>query len=113
MKLVATTDVGAPADQNESQQIVCKIRFAAALARPDVSCVFPRLAQFSVNPSSKHLRAAKRVLGYPKGTTDTDAAYHPLARESMALSNVDWTADQHSPHSQYDIVLIRDNGTIS
>jgi hypothetical protein len=50
------------------QSIVGSINYLAWQTRPDLIWICGKLAKFNVNPSKQHLKAAKRVLQYIKGT---------------------------------------------
>lgn len=43
--------------------------------RPDISFAVSRLAQYASNPSPDHIRLAKYVLRYLKGTSDLKLLY--------------------------------------
>ena len=53
---------------SEMQEKVGSILYAAVVSRPDVSFAASQLSQFTMNPSSDHLRYANRVLSYLQTT---------------------------------------------
>ena len=57
------------------QQIIGSLLYVQIGTRPDVSFAVGRLAQYASNPSSQHLRLAKYVLSYLKGTADLSLRY--------------------------------------
>jgi Reverse transcriptase (RNA-dependent DNA polymerase) len=57
------------------QKIIGSFLYVQIRTRPDVSFAVRQLAQYASNPSSQHLRLAKYVLSYLKGTTDLSLQY--------------------------------------
>jgi len=54
----------------EYQQLIGSLLYVQIGTRPDVSFAVSRLAQYASNPSAQHMRLAKYVLAYLKGTAD-------------------------------------------
>ena len=52
------------------QQIVGSLMWSAMSARPDIVFAVGYLSRFSSKPSEQHLKAAKRILAYLKGSID-------------------------------------------
>jgi hypothetical protein len=57
-----------PTDKTLYQAIIGSLQYAAGVSRPDISVSLKMLSRFLVEPNEAHLRAARRVLMYLKGT---------------------------------------------
>src|ERR1700761_82018 len=72
--LVPAKDGEQPCEQKYYQSIIGSLMYASIATRPDIAHATTFLAQFSSDPTTTHLTAAKRVLRYLKGTI-----YHGLS----------------------------------
>jgi hypothetical protein len=63
------------ADIKLFQQIIGSLLYVQIGTRPDISFAVSRLAQYASNPSLHHIRLAKYVLCYLKGTSDLKLFY--------------------------------------
>jgi hypothetical protein len=63
------------ADIKLFQQIIGSLLYVQISTRPDISFAVSRLAQYASNPSPHHIRLAKYVLCYLKGTSDLKLFY--------------------------------------
>ena len=113
VKLTATTESDAPADYAEYASIVGGLMFAACVTRPDIMCAVGKLAQFTSNPSSKHLLAAKRVLRYLQGTRNRGIIYRPPPMRLTGYSDADWAGDIDSRRSTTGYVVMLNGGAIA
>jgi hypothetical protein len=57
-----------PAEIKSYQKIIGSLLYVQIGTRPDISFAVSRLAQYASNPSPQHLRLAKYILSYLKGT---------------------------------------------
>jgi hypothetical protein len=64
IELKPRDDLAIPSDINKYQRKIGSLLFAAVTTRPDIAFATSRLARFLSNPSSKHQKAADRVLLY-------------------------------------------------
>jgi hypothetical protein len=113
VKLLATTDSDALADQKEYASIVGGIMFAAVVTRPDIVCAASTLSQFLKNPSSMHLAAAKRVLRYFQDTLRMGITYRPPPTHLSGFSDADWAGDINTRRSKTGYVIMLNNGAIA
>jgi hypothetical protein len=113
VKLLATTDSDALADEKEYASIVGGIMFAAVVTRPDIMCAASTLSQFLKNLSSKHLAAAKRVLRYFQGTLTLGITYRPPPTHLSGFSDADWAGDINTRRSKTGYVIMLNNGAIA
>ena len=73
--LVKNTGEATASEIKYYQQIIGSLLYVQIGTRPDISFAVGRLAQYASNPSSQHLRLAKYVLAYLKGTADLVLRY--------------------------------------
>jgi len=69
-------------------------------------CAVGNLSQLLNNPSSKHLSAAKRVLGYLQGTSSDGITYRPPPMRLEGYLNADWAGDMDSRRSTTGYVVM-------
>ena len=67
---VSVTEDERIADPSLYQQIIGSLMYTVIATRPDLAFTVTHLSQFNSCPSETHLKAAKRVLRYLKGTRD-------------------------------------------
>ena len=65
------------------QQWVGSINFAACITRPDIAHASSHLAEFSQNPSPKHLDAADHIIQYLHGTQNYALEFSPCPTGSF------------------------------
>jgi hypothetical protein len=68
-----------PEDKNVDkfyyQQIIRSLMYAMIATRPDIAYAVSFISQFSSDPSETHLKSAKHVLRYSKGTINFSITY--------------------------------------
>jgi hypothetical protein len=95
-KLTAT-----PEQRHEYQSIIGSILYIMLGTRPDVSFAVIRMAQFSANPSKKHLEVAKYILQYLKSTRDLCLVFNGSSDKGLiAFTDSDWASDHIKRRSQ-------------
>lgn len=62
----------------EYQQLVGALLYVSAWTRPEITFVINQCAKFMSNPGPTHLVAAKRILRYLKGTSETEDNLHEI-----------------------------------
>jgi hypothetical protein len=78
------------------------INYLATQTRPDIVYAVSVLSRFLVNPLLAHIKAAKRVLQYLKGTVDFSITYssaEPPALNLRLFSDTDYTGDRYTYRS--------------
>jgi hypothetical protein len=84
------------------QSMIGCINYLATQTRPDIAYAASVLSRFLVNPSPAHIKAAKRVLQYLKGTVDFSITYssaEPPALNLRLFSDADYAGDRHTYRS--------------
>ena len=65
-----------PAEIKLYQQMIKSLLYVQIGTRPDISFAVSHLVQYASNPSQQHIRLAKYVLSYLKGTSDLKLQYN-------------------------------------
>ncbi|KAG8930012.1 hypothetical protein FRC01_003405 [Tulasnella sp. 417] len=112
--------------QHLYQSIIGSLQYAANGTRPDIAYAVNKLAQFSVNPTDEHMKAAKHVLRYLKGTRNLVLQYSnqqgPTAFSTaefkeppkiQGYTDSDWAGDPNDRKSHSGYVYILSGGAIS
>ena len=98
--LVKHTGEATPREIKHFQQLIGSLLYVQIGTRPDISFAVSRLAQYASNPSSQHLRLAKYVLSYLKGSADYRLRYDGAGGDGLFgfadSSYGDQTDDFHS-----------------
>ena len=89
---LSQNDEDKPVDPTLYRRIVGKSQYLT-ITRPDLSFAVNKLSQFLVNPKSKHLKAAQRVLQYVKNCPG-QGIYFPKTSniQFRAYTDADWAA---------------------
>ena len=70
------SETPSPTDlRTEYQQMIGTLLYAALGTRPDIAFAVTRLSRFNSDPTEEHLRYAKYVLRYLKGTKSLRICY--------------------------------------
>lgn len=80
MKAGSAIEMNKPDDYNKAdlrayQQLIGKLMYLACGTRPDIAFAVGRLSKHNADPQKSHLRAAKRVVRYLKGTIHLGLIY--------------------------------------
>ena len=103
-----------PADIKLFQQIIGSLLYVQIGTRPDISFAVSRLAQYASNPSPDHIRLAKYVLRYLKGTSDLKLLYDGGRRNGLyGYSDSSWGDDPDDRHSTASYVFLLADAAIS
>ena len=77
------------ADLTKYRSIVGKLLYASTVCRYDISHIVSILTRFFHKPEERHMRAAKRVLRYLKGTSKFGITYNNTDG-IQAFTDLDW-----------------------
>ena len=80
MKAGSFIEMNEPDDYDEAnlgdyQRLIGKLMYLACRTRPDIAFVVGRLSKHNADPWKGHLRAAKRIVRYFKGTIHLELVY--------------------------------------
>ncbi len=76
------------------RSMVSSLMYAATCTRPDISFAVGELGRYSHKPTKAHMRAAKRVLRYLKGTRDLQLCYTSVETlEITGFADADYASD--------------------
>jgi hypothetical protein len=89
-------------DITQYQSLIGCINYLATYTRPDISFSSSILSRFLVNPSPVHIKAARRVLQYLKGSIDLNISFgnaHDSELNIQLFSDADYAGDRHTYRS--------------
>ena len=96
------------------QQIIRTLIYAAIGTRPNITFVAMRLSQLNNNPTEEHIKYAKYVLRYLKGTKELKIKYDGASDAGLiGYSDSDWGENRDDRHSTSGHVFLMANGAIS
>ena len=103
--------------QKQYQSIVGSIMYVTTQTRPDIAYAVSALSRHCINPGEHHLLAAKRVLRYLAGTTNTGVTYKFTSNQDtldlVAYSDSDWAGDSETRKSTSGYVILAGGGPIA
>ena len=96
------------------QTVIGSLLYIMLGTRPDISFAVTKLAQFSANPSTEHLKKALHVCCYLLGTKDYRLIYDGRRGDGLnAMTDSDWGSDPTTRRSQTGFFLSLATGAIS
>ena len=96
------------------QQIIGTLIYATIGTRPDIAFVAMRLSRFNNNPTEEHIKYAKDILRYLKGTKELKIKYDGASDARLTgYSDSDWGENRDDRHSTSGHVFLMANGAIS
>ena len=82
--------------------------------RPDITFAAMRLSQFNNNPMKEHVKYAKYILRYLKGTKELKIKYNGSSdTRFIGYSDLDWGENRDDHHSTSGHVFLMANCAIS
>ena len=78
------------ADGKLYRGMIGRLLYLAGSTRPDISFAVSSLSRFLVNPHAQHLKAAKHLLRYLKGTRELRITYEPSRENLFCHSDADY-----------------------
>ena len=100
--------------RTEYQQLIGTLLYAALGTRPDIAFAVTQLSRFNSDPTEEHLRYAKYVLRFLKGTKSLQICYNgSLNAGLIGYSDSDWGENKDDCHSTLGQVFTLANGAIS
>ena len=96
------------------QQIIGMLIYATIGTRPNIAFAATRLSRFNNNPKEEHIKYAKYVLKYLKGTKELKIKYDGSSDAGLIrYSDSDWGENRDDRHSTSGHVSLMANGAIS
>ena len=96
------------------QQLIGSLLYVQIGTRSDISFAVACLVQYASNPSAQHLRLAKYVLSYLKGTADLRLRYDGASRNGLVSFSDSSYGDQADDyHSTSGYIYLLADGAIS
>jgi hypothetical protein len=89
---ISTDEEHSLAKHHPYPAIVGSVMYAAFISRPDIAFAANLLARYITKWSSEHVRAAKHLLRYLRGTSDSGLTFNPGTEEEplSAMVDADW-----------------------
>ena len=78
------------------QSMIGSLMYAMIETRPDIAFSVSVLSRFSQNPNETHMKAAKRVLRYLKGTKHLGITYGTGHDVLIGYTDADWATDEET-----------------
>ena len=113
-------------DPQSYQELTGSLNHAAVFSRPDIAFAVSKLSQFNSDPTETHMKAARRVLAYLKGTINHSIVYgnashndiHAYTRafhpdQVLGFADADYAMDKDDRKSQTGYVFMINNGPVS
>ena len=96
------------------QQIIRTLIYVAIGTRPNITFVAMRLSQFNNNPMQEHIKYAKYVLRYLKGTKELKTKYDGASDAGLIRdSDSDWGENRDDRHSTSGHIFLMANSAVS
>lgn len=94
--------------------IIGTLIYATIGTRPDITFTATRVSRFNNNPTKEHIKYAKYVLRYLKGTKELKIKYDGSSDAGLIrYSDSDWGENRDECHSTSGHVFLMANGAIS
>ena len=107
--LLATTET-----KMHYQQMIGTLIYAAIGMRPDIAFAAMRLSRYNNNPTEEHIKYAKYILRYLKGTKELKIKYDGGSDARLIrYPDSDWGENQGDCHSMSGHIFLMANGAIS
>jgi hypothetical protein len=110
--ILSTTHTDILSDPTPYRSLVGALQYAT-FTRPDITFAVNRVCQFMHKPSSAHFIAAKRILGYVKGTLGKGILFQPSPIALTTSTDADWARDPCDRHSTSSIIVFLGNNPIT
>ena len=95
------------------QQIIGTLIYATIGTQPDITFAATRLSQFNNNPTKEHIKYAKYVLQYLKGTKELKIKYNGSSDAGLiGYSDSNWGENRDDCHSTSGHIFLMANGAI-
>ena len=96
------------------QQMIGTLIYATIGTRPNIAFTAMRLSQYNNNPTEEHIKYAKNILRYLKGTKELKIKYYGSSDARLIkYSDLYWGENQDDCHSGSGHVFLMVNGAIS
>jgi hypothetical protein len=96
------------------QELVGSLNHLAVFSRPDISNAVSQLSQFLQDPTETHLKAARHVLRYLKGSCKLSITYGGAQNLLIiGFTDADWGGDKNDRKSTTGYVYMVNNGAVS
>jgi hypothetical protein len=96
------------------QEMIGSLNHLAVFSRPDISNAISQLSQFLQDPTETHMKAARHILRYLKGTRHFSITYGGAKQfRIIGFSDANWGGDKNDRKSTTGYVFMINNGAVS
>ena len=96
------------------QELIGSLNHLAVFSRPDISNAVSQLSQFLQDPTETHMKAARHVLRYLKGTRNLSITYGRTQElHILGFSDANWGGDKNDRKSTTGYLYMVNNGAVS
>jgi hypothetical protein len=96
------------------QEIIGSLNHLAVYSRPDISNAVSQLSQFMQNPTETHMKSARYVLRYLKGTQNLSITYGRSSSFRIhGFSDANWGGDKNDRKSTTGYLFMVNSGAVS
>jgi hypothetical protein len=114
LPLLKATPLDKRADLKLYQEIIGSLNHLAVFSRPDISNAISQLSQFLQDPMKTHMKAARHILRYLKGTRHFCITYGGAEQfRIIGFSDANWGGDKNDRKSTTGYVFMINNGAVS
>ena len=114
LHLLKATPLDKRADVKLYQELIGSLNHLAVFSRPDISNAVSQLSQFLQDPTETHMKAARHVLRYLKGTRNFSITYgHSQELRILGFSDANWGGDKNDRKSTTGYLYMINNGAVS
>ncbi|GJQ65686.1 hypothetical protein Trydic_g7772 [Trypoxylus dichotomus] len=98
----------------EVKEAIGSLLYLAIVSRPDLTFAISYFSQALEEPTIKHWNMVKRILRYPRRTTELGILYHSSSDgELEAFSDADYAGDVSTRHSTPEMIFKYFGGAIA
>lgn len=114
LQLVKAKPIDKRTEQKLFQEIVGSLNHLTVFSRPDISCAISCLSQFMQDPTETHMKAARHVLRYLKGTCHFRITYKQRKElRILGYSDSNWGGNLIDYKSTTSYLYMVNNGAVS
>ena len=114
LHLLKTTPLEKRADVKLYQEIIGSLNHLSVFSRPDISNAVSQLSQFMQDPSETHMKAARHILRYLKGTRNFSITYERSQElRILGYADTNWRGDKNDRKSTTGYRNLINNGAVS
>lgn len=100
-------------DEREYRGIIGRLLYLAGSTRPDIAFTVSSLSRFNNKPHIRHMKEARNVLRYLKGTAELEIVYKKTGKLLFGHSDADYANCKLDRHSYTGYIVVLAGRTVS